>query len=408
MAPSQQRNSGYGSTSPVLHVVTNLVSAGAQVSTTLVSIGLRRLGWDTRVAFSSRGAPAGHVTNELAALLEAAHVPMYDISAMRWSIDPLHDAMALVSLTRLIQEVRPSIVHTHASKAGILGRLAAWLRNVPHVIHTAHGWSFDRQVSWLTRRTYLELERAAGRITEHTISVSREVQSRGLERGISALDRYHLIRSGIDLSRYRHASPDPELRRELRLGDGPLVGTVARVSQAKAPDTFLAVAERVLRRAPGVTFLYVGGGELLEWMRAEVARRCLEPRVRLLGHRRDVASLLKLMDVFLLTSRWEGLPRSLIEAAAAGIPVVATNCSGVAEVIADGVSGRVAPVGDAEALADAVLDLLHDHGRAQRLAAAARDAVTDDFDIRAVVAQHALLYREMGVSPATDVERQAT
>jgi len=162
---------------------------------------------------------------------------------------------------------------------------------------------------------------------------------------------------------------------------------------------FLAVAERVVRLQPDVLFLFAGAGEEWHWLQNEVSRRGLKDHVLLLGHRDDAPEVLAAMNVFLLTSAWEGLPSALVEAAAAKVPIVTTAVSGVRDILEHDVSALIFPVGDVPALADGVVRLLSEPNHATALAARARCGLQVGFEPRVVVDEHARLYRDMGLLP---------
>ncbi len=184
------------------------------------------------------------------------------------------------------------------------------------MVHTVHGWSFnDTQPAWL-RRLYVSLERLAARFTDRLVVVSARDQERGLAQGIGRREQYDVIHSGIELERFRSPSRDREsVRRELGLEPGQLlVGTVACLKPQKAPLDFVRAADAAYRKNPRLRFVIAGDGELEPTVRELIRELGLEDVVQLLGWRRDVVELLHAMDVFLLTSLFEGLPRAVLQA----------------------------------------------------------------------------------------------
>jgi len=209
-----------------------------------------------------------------------------------------------------------------------------------------------------------------------------------------------LIRSGIDFAAFQSTGLEPGVARRAdvraALGlppEAPVVLTVACLKPQKAPGDIIAVAGRVLRRQPDARFLVAGDGELRPQLEAMIRAEGLEGRVVLLGWRRDIPRLLRAADLFLLTSRWEGLPRAILEALLAGLPVVAAAADGVTDVVKDGVNGYVAPIGDVERLADRVIELLQAPGLRRRMSAAA--SLPAEFDIHTMVRQQEALYMEL-------------
>lgn len=381
----------------VLHVLTNLDFGGAQLSVVNICVSLRRRGLDVRVAHSSAGGREFCASDLLYQRLREGEVPLYDVPQMRRDVSPYHDFLALTHLRRLIREVRPEIVHTHMSKAGVLGRLAASLEKTPCVIHTVRGWSFYSAGSTLKRRAFIYLERFSARLTDKMLAVSPRQVADGLAVGVGSPDDYLVVRSGIDVGQFQAGVSDTrELRHGLGIPPGvPVVGTVMALVEQKAPLDFVATAAEVLRARPDTHFLVVGDGPLREQMTELIRAKAIGERVHLVGHSTDVPRLLGVMDLFLLTSRWEGMPRVILEAMAAGVPVVATSVGGVPEIVEHGKSGLLAPPGNVELLKRHTVRLLENPAEARQLSRRASRDVAAEFDISTVTARHEQLYAEL-------------
>jgi glycosyltransferase involved in cell wall biosynthesis len=337
------------------------------------------------------------------------------VPSLARAVRPARDLAAFLALVRIFREGRPDIVHTHSSKAGILGRLAARRARVPKVVHTIHGYGFHATQSWAKRRTFLALERLAARFTDHFIAVSRANLAEGLALGLFTPHRVSLIRSGIALGDFGGAPHDPGrpvirggLRHELGLPeDTPIVGMVACLKPQKSPLTFVEVAARVARDVPGAVFVVAGDGELRAAVETRASELGLEGRLRLLGWRRDIPNVMASLDVLLHTSLWEGLPRVLPEAIASGVPIVATRVDGTSDILQDGSTGIVCAPGDIEGLAQGVRRLLLDRDLGRVLAERAR-AVLGEFDIDEMVRSQERLYLSLlrsGTASAGEHER---
>ncbi|MFQ5877314.1 MAG: glycosyltransferase family 4 protein [Acidobacteriota bacterium] len=377
----------------VCHIVTRLDLGGAQQNTLYTVSHLREPFRPSLVC-----GPGGLLDAEARAL---APIPVTFVPRLVRPIRPLSDLLALLRLTAILRRERPQIVHTHSSKAGILGRLAAWLARVPVVVHSIHGFGFHDAQPRALRALLVAVERAVAPLTSHFIAVSHANLDRGLSLGILRRDRVSLIRSGIRVAEFR----GPEGRRGPRRGGGirrelglpedvPLVGMIACLKPQKCPLDFVEVAARVARAVAGSAFVIAGDGELREAARRRVDALGLGGRFHLLGWRRDVPGLLAELDVMVLTSRWEGLPRVVPEAIAAGVPIVATAVDGVTDVLRDGVTGLVAPPGDIEGIASRVARLLRDPSLGIALCDRAR-AVLAEFDIDAMVRAQESLYARL-------------
>jgi glycosyltransferase involved in cell wall biosynthesis len=306
----------------------------------------------------------------------------------------MDDLAAIHRLRRYMEDRRIDVVHTHSSKAGILGRLAAHLARVPLVIHTVHGWSFNDTQPPALRSVYAQLERSIAPLTDRVITVSSQNRETGLARGIGESEQYAVIRSGIEIGDWDRPRRDRAAVRT-ELGFDPhhrVVGTVSCLKSQKAPLDFVRVAAAASSRNPDLRFFIAGDGELRAETAREIERLGLQEVVRLLGWRRDVVDLLHAMDVFLLTSRYEGLPRSVLQAVASGTPVVASAVDGTPEVIRHGQTGMLFQPGRIDEAAECLARLLDDDALAAGCADRARSRLTEEFEIGEMVRRLDRLY----------------
>ncbi len=303
------------------------------------------------------------------------------------------------SVRRICETLRrfgPDIVHTHTPKAGIVGRWAAKLAGVPRIVHTYHGFGFSPQHPLWQRAFYVGLERASALITSQFVAVSDPNRVLGQSYGIFLREKCALIRPGVDFADFRIVASD-KIKKKIELGFAPsdkVVGVVASFTPAKALHLFLEAAAIIAKEIPGVRFLMVGDGLLRPQLESQAERLGLRSALRMLGWRRDVPELVSTFDVFLLTSLWEGLPRSLVEAFLSGVPAVASQVDGIGEVIQEGRNGFLVPAGNAEAMAAAVIRLLKDESLRQTLGEQARSSV-DDFSAEKMLKDYSELYESI-------------
>jgi glycosyltransferase involved in cell wall biosynthesis len=379
-----------GSRHRVTHVITRLELGGAQQNTLYSTAHHDRARFEPELL-----AGVGGYLDTEALAIAGARVELFDW--LRHEISPWHDALAIVRLARHFRRRRVALVHTHSSKAGIVGRWAAVAARVPRVVHTVHGWSFNPTQPARVRRFYRALERATARVTDRIVVVAEGDRARGLAAGIGRPEQYALVRSGIDVLAFAApARARDAVRRELGAGDDTLlVGTLSCLKPQKAPEDFVRAAVAAHALEPRSRFVLAGDGPL----RAETAARIDElgasSFVRLLGWRRDVVDLLHAFDVFLLTSRFEGLPRAVLQAMAAGVPVVATAVDGTPEVVEHERTGLLVPAADPEAAAAAVVRLAREPGLARRCVENARSRLGREFDAREMVRALDRLYLEL-------------
>jgi glycosyltransferase involved in cell wall biosynthesis len=304
------------------------------------------------------------------------------------------DARAIMAARRLLRATRAELLHTHTAKAGTVGRSAA--RTVhprPRTVHTFHGHVMDGYFSPPVRRAFLEVERRLARQTDVLVAISEEIRTELLDLGIGRPDQYRVIPLGFDLAPFLEvAGQRGELRRRLGLApDVPLVGIIGRLVPIKDVVTlFEAVA-----RLPEVHLAVVGDGELRESLQARVARMGLAHRVHFTGWITDVASVMSDVDVVALTSRNEGTPVSLIEAAACGRPVVATTVGGVPMVVDHGVTGFLVPRGNPVAFADYLGRLVAEPETRRRMGTAGRARVAERFSQDRLLRDIRELYAEL-------------
>jgi glycosyltransferase involved in cell wall biosynthesis len=377
---------------PVVHVITQLELGGAQQATLETVARLDR----TRFAPQLVCGPGGMLDEEARALDD---VPLHFVQELARPLRPLRDLAAVRRVQALLAplaQAGPVIVHTHSSKAGVVGRRAAELVGAKPVVHSIHGFGHDAIGNPAVRRLALAIERRMARCTDAFVGVSQANIDDGRALGILGEAPAHLIRSGIDLAEYARADG---LREETRaaLGlpaDAPVVGMLACFKPQKAPADFVEIAARVARALPEARFLLAGDGELRSEVEERIARHDLGDRFDLLGWRRDVPALLGALDVLVLTSRWEGLPRVCPQAMAAGRPVVATRVDGIPEAVVDGRNGYLTEPGDVDGAATRVLELLQDPALSARFAAAGQQAV-DEFGVGHMLTATERLYTEL-------------
>jgi glycosyltransferase involved in cell wall biosynthesis len=324
---------------------------------------------------------AAYGSGPLEAAATEAGVCFVPLAQVRRPLSPWRDLAGLVELMRLCRRVRPDIVHTNSSKAGLLGTLAAFLTGVPIRIFTVNGWAFA-WYSGLTARLYLWGDRLIGRLATRIICVAEAERDLGLAAKTCHPERTVVIHNAVDV---RHA---PRSRHN---GASP---TLVSVGRFKAPKDFLTLARAIAALPPGTLHtLVVGDGPEREAIEAELNRLGLGEAVELLGERDDVQQLLAAADIFALATRSEGLPLSILEAMAAGLPVVASAVGGVPELVVDGETGFLVPPGDEAAFATALRKVVADGDSRRRLGRAGRARAETLFDLPEFHEAHLELYR---------------
>jgi glycosyltransferase involved in cell wall biosynthesis len=324
----------------------------------------------------------------------AAGAEIVDVPHLRRALSPVDDLLALVWLYRYFRRERPAIVATHLAKAGTVGRLAAALARVPVRVHTFHGHVLDGYFSRASTSFFLSVERLLGRLTTQFVAISPEVAA-DLDRLGIGRGKTSIVRLGLELDGLAD-HPRGALREELGIpADAPVIGIVGRLVPIKAHELFLGAAEIVLRSRPDVRFVIVGDGELWDELHREVDKRGLAGRVHFTGWRSELAAVYSDLDVVVCCSRNEGTPVSLIEACAAGKPVIGTQVGGIPDIIASGVNGLLVRSGEATALGDAMVELVDSPERCRLMGLAGQRAVRERYGAERMVNELKDLYRKL-------------
>jgi len=301
------------------------------------------------------------------------------------------------AIARDLRADPPDIVHTHGGVAGLYGRRAARRAGIKAVVHTIHGIHYFHYRSGAARFAYILLERLCSRRSDAVVLVSEADLEEAKRRRLAPEAKLRLVRNGVDpadLASEAFAARAGEARLRLSLRP-PVVGTVARLHRQKGLIHLIRAVPKILEQHPAARVLLVGGGGLEAGLRAEVPRLRLDRRFAMLGARPDGREIMSLCDVFVLPSLWEGLPLVLIEAAALGRPIVATDIGGSREIITRGETGLLVPPADPQALAAAVNRLLDDPVLAARLGENARRTIPPRFTLERMVDEYSKIYKSL-------------
>lgn len=378
----------------ICHVITRLIIGGAQENTLLTCEGLHAAGHDvTLVAGPTRG-PEG----ALVARAQAGGYRYVEVPELVRQINPWLDARAMRELQRELAALRPDVVHTHSSKAGILGRFAAARARVPTVVHTIHGMSFNRTQPALTRMAYAWLERRAARRTHAIITVADAMTEQSVAARVAPRERFTRIYSGMEVAAFTPGRFDrAAVRAEWGLApssDVVVVGTIARLFRNKGYEQLLPIMALAAARDPRLHFVWVGDGAQRAAYEARLRDLRLRERTTLVGLVTPDAVPRQLagMDVLAHASLWEGLPRAVVQALLMRVPAVAFSLDGTPEVLVPGQTGALIAPGDDAGFARALCELAGDAALRRRLGEAGRAHCLERFDARRMVEAIEALY----------------
>ena len=372
----------------VCHIITMLELGGAQQNTIYTASHLRNDTFDGYLCYG----PGGILTDEANSLMPGKTT---FIPHLIREINPYHDTRALIEIYHALKKIKPQIVHTHSSKAGILGRIAAFLAHVPVIIHSIHGFGYTKYQNLLVYHLLKTAEWSVSKITTHFIAVSQANLNQGIQEKLFTPNKVSLIRSGIALDSFKKASPG-SVREEFSIQTHQhLITMIACFKPQKSPLDFIKVADQVYQDNKETRFLLVGDGVLRELIETEIKNRNLENIVILTGWRRNIPEIIAASDIIVLTSLWEGLPKTIIEAMAGCKPVVATRVDGTADVIKDGENGFLVVPHDIEAFAQKIRILLENKTLANKFIQASQ-TLLNEFDSNLMVKKQEELYLKMG------------
>lgn len=385
----------------ILHIITRLIRGGAQENTLLSVIGQQEAGHDVRLLVGPTDGPEGTLVPDAL----AAGVDYLETPHLIRSVNPLRDIQAYYALRRAIRDYRPDVVHTHSSKAGILGRLAAWHERVPFVVHTIHGLPFHPYQSRLAYQLYLQSERFAARRCHHILSVCDTMSEKAAAGGVAPLSFFSTVYSGMRTEQFLHPDrPAAAYRDKLGLRpDDLVVGKVARLFELKGHDYLLDACAALAPDFPKLKLLLVGNGAWRERLEQKARALGIHDRIVWTGllHPDEVGDAIQAMDLLAHCSLREGLARVLPQAYLCGKPVVSFDVDGAREVVINNQTGWLVPPADTGALCAALCEALGDLPHARALAENGRTLCRERFDWRTMVARLLEIYaRGLGQSAA--------
>ncbi|MDR2192675.1 MAG: glycosyltransferase family 4 protein [Endomicrobium sp.] len=318
---------------------------------------------------------------------------LFQLDSFVREIRPLKDIAALFGIYKILKKEKPNIVHTHSSKAGILGRIAAKLAGVKTVIHTIHGYGFNETQKWHIKYFFILVEKFCALFSDKLIAVAEEDIKKGLRYKIAKEDKFVLIRAGIDVNYYKNYKLQTNLKKSLNLSDNAkIVTTIGPFKPQKNLKDFIKAAEIAGKNVSEAVFLITGDGDLRKRLEEQISKTGMKDKIILLGWRDDIAEILTSSDIFVMTSLWEGLPRAIIEAMCCAKPVIANAVDGVKEIISEGKNGYKIQPYDYGDTAQKIIKLLQNDALLKEMSAEAQSSITEEFDINYTVRQQEELY----------------
>lgn len=380
----------------VVHVITRFIRGGADENTLLTCNGQVALGHDVHLIVGSETHP------DILARLDL-RVTLHVMPNLRRAIHPVRDVLALAECFAIFRRVRPDIVHTHESKAGIVGRWAAWMAGVPAIVHGVHILAFVGS-SRLSAVVFRSIEQATAPLTDMFIDVSEGMRAECLAAGIGRPDNHKVVSSGMEIDRFRSAPVPADWREalggaEVTLPDGKATPRFLLVAGALEPRKrvveFLDIFALVARQVQSAVLLICGDGFQMPMLRRRIDELGLRGRAIPLGHRDDLERLIAMSEICIHAAEREGLPRVVVQFVAGGKPVLVTRLPGIDRVVRDGINGVYFDPSERDASAMLLAALLLDDRRLRSMEDESRRVDVSAWDFKVMVEQIEEVYADM-------------
>ena len=371
----------------ICHVITRMIVGGAQENTLLSVIGQIEKGHNVTLVTGPSPGPEGELLTQ-SKLVSKHNIKIIKTPHLVRIIDPIRDFLAYNYLKNFFLNNKFDVVHTHSSKAGIIGRAAACSAKTPFIVHTIHGQAFHTYANPLKNWFYKKLEWWAAKRCHAIFAVAQAMIDQCLDAHITKPSKYKVVYSGMELEPFLNSIPDTALRDKLGIpADSPVIGTVARLFPLKGYEYFIPTAAIIAKKHPNVKFLIIGNGILKDKIKKDIRRLGIRNNFIFTGlvPPSDIYRYISLMTTLVHLSLREGLPRAVVQALASGKPAVGYQLDGTPEVILDSKTGFIVKPKEVNAVADAVLKLIENPELAVKMGKKGRDLVKTKFDWRYMV-----------------------
>ena len=363
----------------ICHVITRMIIGGAQENTLFTIIGHIQKGHEVVLITGPSPGPEGELLNNS----DFPKFEIIEVPNLVREMDVRKDYSAYKELKKIFSERKFDVVHTHSSKAGVLGRAAAWKVKVPFVTHTVHGQAFHAYEKPWKNFFYINAERWAAKRCHKIYAVAQAMIDQCVKAKVAPREKYKVVYSGMEIGDFLNSKPEPELRKKLGIPENArVIGTVSRLFPLKGYEYFLPLAQAVAKVCPDVHFLIVGNGTMREWMDQEIASFGMTDKFHFAGlvPPYEVYRYIALMDILAHLSLREGLPRCVVQALASGKPALGFSLDGTPEVIIDGETGYCAKAKDVKTIVASAIHILSTPGLAEQMGKNGKKMVAEKFN----------------------------
>ena len=386
----------------VLHIITRFDKGGSAQNTYLSLLGLKKKNYQLSLV-SGLSLESEMKYEEIKAkekdiqILESEGIKFIQCPFLLRKINIIKDLRAFFDIWRIIKKYNPLIVHTHSSKAGLMGRLAAKLAGTPIIVHTPHGHVFFGYFGPLKTKLFIIFEKLASRITDKIVALTNREKKDHMLFKIAEEDKFSVIYSGIELNILKESSFEEKqnLKKELGIPENSLiVGTAGRLVPVKGPEFLVKASKYIISKYPDTYFMFTGDGPLEQDLKRKALEMGISDNIIFLGWRDDLAKIISIYDVFVLPSLNEGMGRVLVEAMALGKSIVASNIGGIPDLVIHGKNGFLVPPKNPKELAKYIQILLEDEKKREKMGLAGKE-MSLNFSAENMVEKIAELYEEL-------------
>jgi glycosyltransferase involved in cell wall biosynthesis len=377
----------------VLHIITRLDKGGSAENTFLTVKGLDKKRYDVTLM----SGPVQDPSQERRSQVEECGIQYIHIPVLVRNINVVYDAIALFKIWRFLAKEKFDVVHTHTSKAGLLGRFAARLAGAPLIVHTPHGHVFFGYFGPLKTKIFIFLEKLANRMTDKIVALTHREKADYISYRTCPEEKITVIHSGIELDKFQEytSAEKRKLKKEIGLpGDSFVLGTAGRLVPVKGPEFLIKASQTILSEHPRTYFVFAGDGPLKEDLEKKATEAGVKKNIFFPGWRDDIVRILAAFDVFCLPSLNEGMGRVLVEAMAHGIPIVASDVGGIPDLVIHGKNGFLVPPKNPEELAKHIQILIQNEDERRKMGEAGKK-MAQRFSHYTMVIKIAELYEEL-------------
>ena len=386
----------------VLHIITRFDKGGSAQNTYLSLLGLKKKNYQLSLV-SGLSLESGMKHEEIKAkekdiqILESEGIEFIQCPFLLRRINVIKDLKAFFDIWRIIKKYNPLIVHTHSSKAGLMGRLAAKLAGTPIIVHTPHGHVFFGYFGPFKTKLFIIFEKLASRITDKIVALTNREKKDHILFKIAEEDKFSVIYSGIELNILKESSSEEKqnLKKELGIPENSLiVGTAGRLVPVKGPEFLVRASKYIISKYPDTYFMFTGDGPLEQDLKRKALEMGVSDNIIFLGWRDDLAKIISIYDIFVLPSLNEGMGRVLVEAMALGKSIVASNVGGIPDLVTHGKNGFLVPPKNPKELAKYIQVLLEDKDKREKMGLAGKE-MASNFTSERMVEKIANLYKKL-------------